>query len=81
MISKQPININRCNRFVNLTVNVLSVSCCFDISEAGMLAKKYIEKGLLVPDHVMTRLLLPRLEEIARHSWLLDGRSGVVKPL
>lgn len=42
-------------------------------TEAGMLAKRYIEKGLLVPDHVMTRLLLPRLEEIVRHSWLLDG--------
>lgn len=42
-------------------------------TEAGMLAKTYIEKGLLVPDHVMTRLLLPRLEEITRLSWLLDG--------
>ncbi|XP_076871059.1 adenylate kinase 4, mitochondrial isoform X2 [Brachyhypopomus gauderio] len=40
---------------------------------AGVLAKTYIEKGLLVPDHVMTRLLLPRLEEMTRHSWLLDG--------
>ncbi|XP_028822233.1 adenylate kinase 4, mitochondrial [Denticeps clupeoides] len=42
-------------------------------TEAGVLAKTYIEKGLLVPDHVMTRLVLPRLEEITRHSWLLDG--------
>ncbi|KAG7487634.1 hypothetical protein MATL_G00025610 [Megalops atlanticus] len=42
-------------------------------TEAGVLAKSYIDKGLLVPDHVMTRLLLPRLEEMTRHSWVLDG--------
>ncbi|KAL7832635.1 hypothetical protein SRHO_G00296530 [Serrasalmus rhombeus] len=42
-------------------------------TEAGILAKTYIEKGLLVPDHVMTRLLLPRLEAMTRHSWILDG--------
>ncbi|XP_056607523.1 adenylate kinase 4, mitochondrial isoform X2 [Triplophysa dalaica] len=41
--------------------------------EAGVLAKTYIKKGLLVPDHVMTRLLLPRLEEMTKYSWLLDG--------
>lgn len=42
-------------------------------TEAGVLAKKYINKGLLVPDHVMTRLLLPRLEEMTKYSWLMDG--------
>ncbi|CDQ60879.1 unnamed protein product [Oncorhynchus mykiss] len=42
-------------------------------TDAGVLAKTYIERGLLVPDHVMTRLLLPRLEEMTRHSWLMDG--------
>lgn len=42
-------------------------------TEAGVLAKTYIERGLMVPDHVMTRLLLPRLEEMTRHSWLMDG--------
>ncbi|KAK3556760.1 hypothetical protein QTP70_016694 [Hemibagrus guttatus] len=42
-------------------------------TEAGVLAKTYIEKGALVPDHVMTRLMLSRLEEMTRHSWLLDG--------
>uniref|UniRef100_A0A9J8B7U6 Adenylate kinase 4 n=1 Tax=Cyprinus carpio carpio TaxID=630221 RepID=A0A9J8B7U6_CYPCA len=41
--------------------------------EAGVQAKTYIKKGLLVPDHVMTRLLLPRLEEMTKYSWLLDG--------
>ncbi|KTG36178.1 hypothetical protein cypCar_00000247 [Cyprinus carpio] len=42
-------------------------------TEAGVLAKTYIKKGLLVPDHVMTRLLLPRLEEMTKYSWLMDG--------
>ncbi|XP_051563163.1 adenylate kinase 4, mitochondrial-like isoform X1 [Myxocyprinus asiaticus] len=42
-------------------------------AEAGVLAKTYIKKGLLLPDHVMTRLLLPRLEEITTYSWVLDG--------
>ncbi|KAM6962716.1 adenylate kinase 4, mitochondrial [Aplochiton taeniatus] len=42
-------------------------------TEAGVLAKTYIDKGLLVPDHVMTRLVLPRLQQMTNHSWLLDG--------
>lgn len=48
-------------------------------AEAGVQAKTYIKKGLLVPDHVMTRLLLPRLEEMTKYSWLLDGM--VVNPI
>jgi len=48
-------------------------------AEAGVLAKTYIKKGLLVPDHVMTRLLLPRLVEMTKYSWLLDGM--VVNPI
>lgn len=48
-------------------------------AEAGVLAKTYIKKGLLVPDHVMTRLLLPRLEEMTKYSWLMDGM--VVNPI
>ncbi|MBN3302194.1 KAD4 kinase, partial [Amia calva] len=42
-------------------------------TEAGVLAKKCIEKGHLVPDHVITRLMLTRLESMTRHSWVLDG--------
>ncbi|XP_035270401.1 adenylate kinase 4, mitochondrial isoform X2 [Anguilla rostrata] len=37
------------------------------------MAKACIEKGLLVPDHVMTHVVLPRLEQMIGHSWLLDG--------
>uniref|UniRef100_A0A3P9Q7M8 Adenylate kinase 4 n=1 Tax=Poecilia reticulata TaxID=8081 RepID=A0A3P9Q7M8_POERE len=42
-------------------------------TEAGMLAKTYIDRGMLVPDQVMTRLMLPKLEQLQNHSWLLDG--------
>ncbi|XP_015234146.1 PREDICTED: adenylate kinase 4, mitochondrial [Cyprinodon variegatus] len=42
-------------------------------TEAGVLAKTYIERGMLVPDQVMTRLMLPKLEQLKNHSWLLDG--------
>lgn len=55
------------------------LSFLFFFAEAGVLAKTYIKKGLLVPDHVMTRLLLPRLVEMTKYSWLLDGM--VVNPI
>ncbi|GLD49712.1 adenylate kinase 4, mitochondrial [Lates japonicus] len=42
-------------------------------TEAGVLVKTYVERGMLVPDHVMTRLMLPRLEQLSGQSWLLDG--------
>ncbi|KAG2461779.1 KAD4 kinase, partial [Polypterus senegalus] len=42
-------------------------------TDAGILAKKFIEQGLLVPDHVVTRLMLNRLEKMTNRNWLLDG--------
>lgn len=48
------------------------------VSEAGVLAKTYIERGMLVPDQVMTRLMLPKLEQLRNHSWLLDGKKSHV---
>ncbi|XP_028666789.1 adenylate kinase 4, mitochondrial [Erpetoichthys calabaricus] len=42
-------------------------------TDAGILAKKFIEQGILVPDHVVTRLMLNRLEKMTNRSWLLDG--------
>ncbi|XP_029355701.1 adenylate kinase 4, mitochondrial isoform X2 [Echeneis naucrates] len=42
-------------------------------TEAGMIVRPYVDRGMLVPDHVMTRLMLPRLEQLNGHSWLLDG--------
>lgn len=41
-----------------------------------MLVKTYVERGMLVPDHVMTRLMLPRLEQLSGQSWLLDGKRS-----
>lgn len=43
-----------------------------------MLVKTYVERSMLVPDHVMTRLMLPRLEQLSGHSWLLDGKKNWV---
>lgn len=43
-----------------------------------MLAKTYIDRGMLVPDQVMTRLMLPKLEQLRNHSWLLDGKKAYV---
>ncbi|KAK9519591.1 hypothetical protein VZT92_022310 [Zoarces viviparus] len=42
-------------------------------TEAGVLVRSYVERSMLVPDHVMTKLMLPRLEQLIDHSWLLDG--------
>lgn len=42
-------------------------------TEAGLLVQTYVERSLLVPDLVMTRLMLPRLEQLSGQSWLLDG--------
>uniref|UniRef100_A0A8C6UAQ9 GTP:AMP phosphotransferase AK3, mitochondrial n=1 Tax=Neogobius melanostomus TaxID=47308 RepID=A0A8C6UAQ9_9GOBI len=47
-------------------------------TEEGVLVKTYIDKRMLVPDHVVTRLMQPRLEQLSRHSWLLEGYPRTV---
>ncbi|XP_029473718.1 adenylate kinase 4, mitochondrial [Rhinatrema bivittatum] len=42
-------------------------------TEVGVLAEQYIEQGLLVPDHVITRVMLTELEKMQGQHWLLDG--------
>ncbi|XP_040264438.1 adenylate kinase 4, mitochondrial [Bufo bufo] len=42
-------------------------------TEAGVLAKQYMEQGLPVPDKLITRVMLSELEKRTTHSWLLDG--------
>ncbi|KAG7263501.1 hypothetical protein CRUP_014243 [Coryphaenoides rupestris] len=42
-------------------------------TEDGALVRSYVERSMLVPDHIMTRLMLPRLEQMSGHSWMLDG--------
>ncbi|XP_063154137.1 adenylate kinase 4, mitochondrial isoform X2 [Candoia aspera] len=42
-------------------------------SDIGILAKQYLEKGLLVPDHVISRVMMTELEKMQTQPWLLDG--------
>ncbi|ETE70389.1 Adenylate kinase isoenzyme 4, mitochondrial [Ophiophagus hannah] len=42
-------------------------------SDIGLLAKQHLEKGLLVPDHVITRVMMTELEKMQTQPWLLDG--------
>ncbi len=43
-------------------------------NEVGKLAKDYIDKGQLVPDEVVTKILLERLEEDdCKNGYILDG--------
>ncbi|EPY89164.1 GTP:AMP phosphotransferase AK3, mitochondrial [Camelus ferus] len=41
-------------------------------SEIGVLAKTFIDQGKLIPDDVMTRLVLHELKNLTQYSWLLD---------
>ncbi|XP_055498043.1 adenylate kinase 4, mitochondrial [Leucoraja erinacea] len=41
--------------------------------EIELLAKRYLERGYLVPDHVTTHLMLEKLKSMGKQSWLLDG--------
>ncbi|CAI9608673.1 unnamed protein product, partial [Staurois parvus] len=42
-------------------------------TEIGVVAKTYIDQGQLVPDDVITRLILHELNNMVEHDWLLDG--------
>uniref|UniRef100_A0A2K5IKG1 Uncharacterized protein n=1 Tax=Colobus angolensis palliatus TaxID=336983 RepID=A0A2K5IKG1_COLAP len=42
-------------------------------TEVGETAQQYIERSLLVPDHVITRLMMSELENRRGQHWLLDG--------
>uniref|UniRef100_A0A8B9EXI7 Adenylate kinase 4 n=1 Tax=Amazona collaria TaxID=241587 RepID=A0A8B9EXI7_9PSIT len=44
-----------------------------DTTQVGVLAKQYLERGLLVPDHVITRMMMTELEKRREQHWLLDG--------
>lgn len=45
--------------------------------EIGVLAKTFIDQGKLIPDDVMTRLVLHELENLTQYNWLLDGRWSI----
>ncbi|XP_030049662.1 GTP:AMP phosphotransferase AK3, mitochondrial [Microcaecilia unicolor] len=42
-------------------------------SEIGVVAKSFIDQGQLVPDDVMTKLILRELNNMDQRHWLLDG--------
>ncbi|XP_025000547.2 GTP:AMP phosphotransferase AK3, mitochondrial isoform X3 [Gallus gallus] len=42
-------------------------------TEVGILAKSYIDQGRLIPDDIMTRLMLNELKGLDQYNWLLDG--------
>ena len=39
----------------------------------GLTAKKFIDRGTLVPDDVTIKLVINELRGLSNHSWLLDG--------
>ncbi|KAF2978164.1 hypothetical protein EK904_007295 [Melospiza melodia maxima] len=41
--------------------------------EVGILAKSYIDQGQLIPDHIMTQLMLNEIKGLDQYNWLLDG--------
>ncbi|XP_030824186.1 GTP:AMP phosphotransferase AK3, mitochondrial isoform X1 [Camarhynchus parvulus] len=42
-------------------------------TEVGILAKSYIDQGQLIPDHIMTQLMLNEIKGLDQYNWLLDG--------
>ncbi|MBN3320908.1 KAD3 phosphotransferase, partial [Atractosteus spatula] len=42
-------------------------------TEIGLLMKSCIDQGQLVPDDVISRLILQELKTMEQHNWLLDG--------
>lgn len=54
--------------------SILSLCPCLSVSELGLLMKSCIDQGQLVPDDVMSRLILGDLRAIDQSSWLLDGK-------
>ncbi|XP_033737992.1 GTP:AMP phosphotransferase AK3, mitochondrial-like isoform X1 [Pecten maximus] len=42
-------------------------------TSAGITAKQFIDKGQLVPDDVMVKLILNELNKLKEDSWMLDG--------
>lgn len=61
----------------NKLISIPSLCLCFlvFVSELGLLMKACIDQGQLVPDDVMSRLILNDLRALGQSSWLLDGKS------
>ncbi|KAM4809214.1 GTP:AMP phosphotransferase AK3, mitochondrial [Rhinophrynus dorsalis] len=48
-------------------------------TEIGLIAKSYIDQGQLVPDDVITRLVVQELHKMNQNHWLLDGFPRTVR--
>ncbi|XP_046450676.1 GTP:AMP phosphotransferase AK3, mitochondrial-like [Daphnia pulex] len=48
-------------------------------TEVGLMAKTFMDKGSLVPDDVMSALIINELALLKQHSWLLDGFPRTLK--
>ena len=48
-------------------------------TDIGLSAKKFIDKGTLVPDDVTVKLVLNELRALSNHSWLLDGFPRTIR--
>ena len=48
------------------------------LAELGLLMKACIDQGQLVPDDVISRLILKDLRALENSSWLLDGGAAAL---
>lgn len=50
-------------------------------TDVGQLAKSYMDKGALVPNQVISRLVVAELKNLRKHNWLLDGKIVSISQL
>ena len=47
---------------------------CFFVAEVGLIAKGFMDEGKLVPDDIITTIVVDELKKYEQDSWLLDGK-------
>jgi len=47
-------------------------------TKVGLVAKTFMDKGNLVPDDVVSSLIVNELKGMKEHSWLLDGKYSSI---
>lgn len=60
--------------FFSFAGGLRECNATFTFAEVGILAKSYIDQGQLIPDHIMTQLMLNEIKSLDQHNWLLDGK-------
>ncbi|XP_076440179.1 GTP:AMP phosphotransferase AK3, mitochondrial-like [Babylonia areolata] len=58
---------------VHLSSGDLLRTQIYDMTEHGLQAKAYMDDGKLVPDDIMTKMVLDELKKYESQCWLLDG--------